>query len=370
MVNKAMLTMLCNVFPGEVECYVSRSAMNHLDTTGCKKTRRIYVNAYNGKFAVLFRYFTSAIYNILILLSSHRGDILFFNYNNVFSLKALDFINRFKKAQVIICCHGEMEFLSLSDPGSQVYKKVLSNLVKGYFNKERRPVPGMSFIVLGDVVLKNLRDYLNPELYARFYALDHPVLSPSLSPSIREDLSVGRKRGDGLDLGTVGILNEHKGSELYLRLIEKVSDSVKDIRFHAIGHIQCDPEPFRRKGTAIPSNPQEPLPAPLFLKKVSHLDYILYFYTSETYRLTASGALLDAIRFRKPVIALRNEYFEYFFKKFGELGYLVNSVDEMADLIKNPDALKREFDFDGIARKLSVESLQPRFDEIIAPLAR
>lgn len=369
MVNKAMLSMLCSAFPGEVICYASKSAMSHLDTRGCLKIKYLYVNSVNGKLAVLLRYFTSTIYNIFILLSSHSDDLLFYNYNNVFSLKALDLINRFKKTKIIICCHGEMEFLSLKSSGSQLYKKIMSGLVRSYFNKDNRhPSNGMYFIVLSDVALKNIKPYLSEELYSRFFSIDHPVLSLGSQPYISRMSECGNV--DRINLGTVGILNEHKGGSLYQQLIKKVNKKRHDICFHIIGHIQCDPEPFKALDVVIPEKTNEPLPDYLFLEKVNRLDFILYFYSSDKYRLTSSGALLDAIRFRKPVIALRNEYFEYFFKKYGELGYLVDSIDEMEDLIVNLNKLNRVFDFDGVAEKLSLENLQSQFNNIIVRLAQ
>ena len=55
---------------------------------------------------------------------------------------------------------------------------------------------------------------------------------------------------------------------------------------------------------------------------------MLYFYNPETYRLTASGALFDAISFGKPSIYLSNDYFK---DAIGEspIGYGCDTVDDM-----------------------------------------
>lgn len=368
MVNNAMLKMLCRAFPDEVVCYASKSAMPHLETSGCVKKKKIYVNAGNGKLAVLLRYIVSTVHNVMILLASGKSDLLFYNYNNVFSLWLIDFVNRFKKTKVVICCHGELEFVSLDTDGFPLYKRVMSALVRHYFNKGNlSPARGVNFIVLSDIALENLQPYVSKELIGRFDAIDHPVMPVE---SFRSLCPGGNDGERCVNIGTVGILNEHKGSGQYLRLIRRVNKERKDIRFHAIGHIQCDPSPFIESGVSLPAKVDEPLPYESFLREVDTLDFILYFYSSDKYRLTASGALLDAIRFRKPVIALRNDYFEYFFNKFGELGYLVDSVEEMAELIIRSENLNKEFKFDEIEKKLSVERLQDRFDEIIKPLAQ
>lgn len=345
--NNTVLKILCREFPDEVVCYASKSALRHLDTSKCAKVKTLYVYAGNGKPAVLFRYILSLIYNIWILLFSRKSDILFYNYNNVFSLRMLDCINRFLKRDVVICCHGEMEFLSLPAEGLHSYKKVMSKLVRGYFNPYTRPAPGMRFIVLGDVVLKNLRPYISQEMHDRFLTIDHPFEeTPSSAKSISNHATLP------LNIGTVGILNEHKGSNEYLKLINDLKNENLPLIFHSVGHIQCDPAPFREAGVAMASRTNEPLPYPDYIRAVNKLDFLLFFYGKDKYRLTASGALLDAVRYRKPIIALRNEYFDYFFCKFGEVGYLVDSIEEMEELLRHPECLRRNFDFEEIAEKL------------------
>lgn len=100
---------------------------------------------------------------------------------------------------------------------------------------------------------------------------------------------------------------------------------------------------------------------------MSELDYILLLYPTDTYRLIASGAILDCIRFRKPVIALRTDYFEYLFDKLGPFGILVNDIDEMAKEIERigKTPLPR-YDFDKIASALSPNHLTPQLAEIIS----
>lgn len=363
MVNDAMLRMACVAYPGRVACYASKSALPHLDVSKCKEIHVLPLNASNGKPAVLLRFLCSAIYNIVLLLLSKKNDIIFYNHDNPFSIRAIDTVNRVLKRRVVVCCHGEMEYLSLPTAGMPLYKRVLSKLVRSYFNTANtNPAPGLRFLVLSDVALENLKPYLSEELANRFSAIDHPILPAELKPA-----DAHAREGDILNVGTVGILNRHKGSDDYLKLINlvKKNESEREVDFSIIGHIQCEPEPFERAGVRVPSKPEEPLPETKFLAEVSELDFILFFYSSDTYRLTASGALLDAVRLRKPIIALRNDYFEYFFKKFGSIGYLVDSIEEMAELIKNNATLTRDFDFDAIERRLSPASLQPVFESAL-----
>ena len=68
---------------------------------------------------------------------------------------------------------------------------------------------------------------------------------------------------------------------------------------------------------------------------------LLFLYDKGSYKLTASGAILEAIWNQKPIIALHNYYFDYIFEKFGDLGFLCDSIDELVNKI-NEIALDRE----------------------------
>jgi glycosyltransferase involved in cell wall biosynthesis len=67
---------------------------------------------------------------------------------------------------------------------------------------------------------------------------------------------------------------------------------------------------------------------------INMMDVCVFLYPSDSYLFTASGALLEALAHLKPVVALHNPYFDYVFDKIGDIGYLCDTVDEMAAIIK------------------------------------
>ena len=75
------------------------------------------------------------------------------------------------------------------------------------------------------------------------------------------------------------------------------------------------------------------LPRNIFENKIKELDYLLFFYDEDTYKLTASGALFDALLFEKPSIYLSNDYFD---DAIGNrsIGYRCSSVDEMVKTVE------------------------------------
>ncbi len=361
-INRALLGMLCDIYPGKVDCHASQSTVDELtDGLGIDKKdiHTVFVPSGSSRRNTLLRYIFSAFTNLRILLKSRPEDIVFFNYNNVFCLKAIDRLSRRLKRRVVVCCHGEMEYLSNSSLHRRAYKKLMSRLTCSYFNKDNTsPAPGLRFIVFGDVILKNIRPYVSPELYERFSSLDHPV-GTCLTPRAEAP-------GDGcIHVGTVGIMNDYKGAGQLLDIARELNGS-KQVKLHIVGHIQDDATRFKKVGIEIPADPDRPLTEEEFEKGVAGLDYILLLYPADTYRLIASGAVLDCIRFRKPVLALATEYFRYLFDKFGRFGYLADSVDELTELLRHPERLPRsDYDFDAIAEALRAETLTPQLKEIM-----
>jgi hypothetical protein len=109
---------------------------------------------------------------------------------------------------------------------------------------------------------------------------------------------------------------------------------IDNVNISVTGKIDFDISLLREAGIDLPSNDGESMVSIVELKnRINQLDFILYFYPIDTYKLTASGALFEAINRKRPIIAIRNEYFEYIFNKYGSIGYLVDTLDEMADII-------------------------------------
>ena len=91
--------------------------------------------------------------------------------------------------------------------------------------------------------------------------------------------------------------------------------------------------------------------------RASMLDFILFLYPKDSYRLIASGAILEAISLKKPILALRNDYFNYLFKKFGDFGYLTDSIEGLISLINTIQIKNKQFNFDTIQNNLSIENI-------------
>lgn len=371
MVNRGLLRMLCGATDEDIRVAATKSTVATLrecipEHAGRVSFRSLSVNSRPGRPALLLRYLQSALQNVVELARSRKGDTIIYNFNNVFSIAALNFLSKrvLKGRRVITVCHGEMEYLDDSDSDPRAYKRLMRALTRRFFlgKKGSQLAPDFYFIVLGDAIKEELAKILDPGISARFESIDHPIMKPAVDRVMPQ----AENRVDGkINIGTVGIMNRHKGSETYLAIIEKLRDR-ESLSFSVAGQIQSDIERFKALKVRMGQNASEALPEEEFAAMVSALDYILLAYPADKYRLAASGALLDTLRFGKPLVAIKTPYFKYFFEKFGAVGYLVKDAQEMTELIEGLDGKAiPEFDYEVLMAKLSPEALTPRLKEIL-----
>jgi hypothetical protein len=70
-----------------------------------------------------------------------------------------------------------------------------------------------------------------------------------------------------------------------------------------------------------------------FVRGVKPLHFIVLSHETAAYTLTASGILLDAIAWQKPVIARKIPIFEAIFEKHGDIGYLFTDDQELEEIV-------------------------------------
>ncbi|MCM1022270.1 MAG: glycosyltransferase [Muribaculum sp.] len=356
--NRATLAMLAEVWPGDVCVSSVKTSVAPLKSIGntakIKSWKTLWVNSGNSAAALALRYLQSAVNNVWQLIKAGKDDLVVYNFNNPFSTGIIDAVCRLVNRNVIIFCHNEMEYIVNSGKHRALQKRVLATLVKRYFSPGRRSVAkGLNFIVLGDSILKNLKPLVSPALYERFSSIDHPLLPISELPHVAAH--------ETTNIGVVGIVNYYKGASEIVEIARLLSD-VNNLKICIVGSVQGDTELFIKAGIQLPLHPEKPMSTADFERAISQLDFVLLLYPTDTYRLIASGAVLEALRFRKPIIAYRTDYFDYLFKKFGPFGYLADSRAEIEQLLRNAATLSRDFHYDRIASQLSPQSLKPSLE--------
>ncbi|GJL64152.1 MAG: hypothetical protein NPIRA04_28060 [Nitrospirales bacterium] len=194
----------------------------------------------------------------------------------------------------------------------------------------------LQYIVLEEglraVLIKNI-----PALKRRVHVLPHP-LPPNEAKSTVESLRVP------VQFGFLGLTSKGKGFPVFVKLARKIMISFRhQAEFHAIGRAHPD-EPMVSDIDVLVTKPViERLSRQDYIQAVIPLHFIVFPHQATNYQLTASGTLLDALAWAKPLIARRIELFENMFSEFGDIGYLFSTDLELESVVER---IVQEMDFD------------------------
>lgn len=291
-----------------------------------------------GFFLTLYQY-----------LITPYNTLLFYNYTNKLSLPWILFLNIVLRKKIVFVFHGELEFLE--DKVSYLktsgwYKLCMCFSFRYLFMKSPAYV-----LVLGDSIRKNLSGYY-PHLFPHILSICHPYILNK-----EEQIETEKKAGI-IRMGTVGTMKESKGLKNLLLLSDLIGDllSQNKLELYNIGRVYANGMDLGN--SIIWAGHEKGLPRDDFEKLVGQLDYLLYLYPLGSYRFTASGAILDAVKMKKPIISLHNDYFNYLLHDC-PIGYMANSVEEVEQFIRNIVAGKLHGNFsagfNSLSDKISIE---------------
>lgn len=151
-------------------------------------------------------------------------------------------------------------------------------------------------------------------------------------------------------MGLLGIAGRSKGLDVFSRLARAVKrNSAMQPDFRLIGKIQAGNDGLDLGGISGPLPfTHEFLPRDVFEQEVAALHYVILPYNMDYYGLSASGVLLDVLRWRKPVIAFDTPVIRELAERFGDIGHICADEAEMTATI---DALLAGFDAARYARQ-------------------
>jgi glycosyltransferase involved in cell wall biosynthesis len=155
-----------------------------------------------------------------------------------------------------------------------------------------------------------------------------------------------------LRFGLLGIAGRSKGLDVFARLAKTApQNATHRAEFRLIGKVQAGNESLDLSGISgpLPFSP-EWLPREVFDRETADLHYVILPYNMEYYGLSASGVLLDVLRFRKPVIAFDTPVMRDLVERFGDIGEICANEEEMACAVAH---LLANFDAERYARQRS-----------------
>lgn len=163
-----------------------------------------------------------------------------------------------------------------------------------------------------------------------------------------------------LRFGFVGQATEAKGISRYLELAQKLKQRYpQDARFFVIGRAYPGDDLSR---FAVLDHPitHEHLERVKFIELLASMHFVVLPYQEGYYELSASGALLDAMTWQKPIVTLPTPNVEDLFRTYGDIGYLCRSYDQLvetiAELVQHPDPVRYESQRANLARARSARS--------------
>jgi hypothetical protein len=192
--------------------------------------------------------------------------------------------------------------------------------------------------------------------FANIERLRYLILGPSIEKELLKELPKLKKYIVSIDLphfyqpnelktpsdnnlirfGFFGVGSIRKGVDIFFKLAEEISREKTKYKadFILIGHLMDKNFNMNRNQVIIPSL-NEPLSREDYDNYAKDIDYALIFHRSDEYRLSATGSFFDSVSYLKPLIALKNPFIEYYFKKMGNIGYLCNNYEEMKNIVLN-----------------------------------
>ncbi len=136
-------------------------------------------------------------------------------------------------------------------------------------------------------------------------------------------------------IGFVGLATQAKGISAFLEAASRLKMRYPGaLEFHLVGRVPDDGDTTKFALLDSPVDHQH-LPRPLFLRRLGSLHFVFLPYaTGGYYELSASGALLDAITWLKPLIATRMPLTQHLFGEYGDIGYLCDNTEQMTESIE------------------------------------
>ncbi len=191
------------------------------------------------------------------------------------------------------------------------------------------------FIVLGESIRQEILKRF-PHMKKYLYSIDHPYL-------FKHENEFMPFQSEKIRFGVFGSLDKSKGYKVVKKIIDKLKCTELKDKFEivVIGKMNVEEE---YKQYVKPASKNEFISRKEFDMLAETIDYSLLLYGSKAYKFKASGSFFDTLSYLKPTLALKSSFFQYYFNKLGEIGYLCNNYIELEktilEILKYPSIQK------------------------------
>lgn len=274
----------------------------------------------NKSVGYLIKIVKVSFLNFIYYLKVKKDSDVFFNNNLFVGMPLIYFFAFWKRNSIYDVCHNEMENIDWRKARCSRLTRFLYPMY--WFNfKFLKISKKFHFILLSTKMVEYFSLFVPPKNRNRFFAMDHCYIRPNSRPPYLFDTSK-------IKIGIPSAVSKDRGFDYLTEIVFNVSNT--NVHFYSIS--KMNEELSAPNFTEL--NPTKQLfDFDQYSSYVKGMDYLLFFYDPNSYKLTASGAILEAIWNEKPILALRNAYFDYLFEKYGPIGYLCDNVKELLQKI-------------------------------------
>jgi hypothetical protein len=283
-------------------------------------------NILNRAFLIMSRIYRDFVMLSQVFRKCQKGDVVVVTHIYFPSLILMKLIKKFHpKTVTFSIIHGDVEYA--------FYPTTLEQRIVGWFHRVMFKLKAKNFyyIFLTPVSKQILVDS-NHTTSINTFAIELPTF-----PKEDNYVQVGRINWDNIRVGHVGSAGIRKNVQLFYQLATALTDDIMSnkLQLSNVGVLETSIAPFMNPLILNYVNNQinKPLSRAEYDENIASLNYSIFFYGKNDFILRSSAAFFDAIYYEKPIIALRNTFFDDLFEREGQLGYLCDNLEDMAVLV-------------------------------------
>lgn len=339
--NAGFIEILNELFPeNEIEYWGIKSsqiAVNELLSSPVKQKLKFHsipyiVTHHSSKLVKVFFFIIKEFQRfssfIKIFFSSKKHDVICLSITTFTSFFFFKILSFFFNRHFFVVLHGDIDFIYKA---SNTYEKANAFVHKIIFKLKNRQ---LKYIVLNKICKK----ILIKDKYLRFdeiLEINHPYFftaTATANATLNKPIVFAHNGSMEVD---------RKNSHFIFEVANQLKEAVvsNDITFESIGlatnQIDAYKNQYVKMSIGIKRENLPPyLPREQYEFELNNVHFLLFFFPNDEYVFRASGAVIDAIAFEKPIITLRHPFFENLFLQGGDIGYICDSLDEVIELIK------------------------------------
>jgi len=329
-VNGALLMATCLAFPTQRFLFVAESRhlaeVKKITAAGCITNLDFVASPIAGRpLSQVRRVVPDAVFLAGIFwraFGSRARVVILLSIDSSILMVAKLLATLYPRLPVLGVPHSVLANVAVSKPSRLIDRMFHFRTALEFLCHSRR----VHYLILGESIMAELSN-LMPALLPVCHVLEHPYSFPTAE--------VAQIQGEVI-FAFIGVAQNHKGFGKFIQLVRDInrSDTEKgQVRFLcAGGNPHYEFKLSELEGIEIPFA-GEYVPEEDFQRLCSGITYAVMPY-GDSYRFYPSGAVFDAFSHLKPIICLRNPYFQELFNQLGDIGYMCDSYDELLQTVR------------------------------------